>query len=105
MEVWSMSKLFSSIVFETERYSSALLPTDQKFDQSYFTEWSLDTWHPRSNHLPDSGVIAQRFLGLYRTLVTAPGDWLQIARIVEHGPISFVRFIVIQVKIFRVLFT
>ena len=38
MEVWGMSKFFSSIVFETERYTSALLPADQNVDQSYFKE-------------------------------------------------------------------
>lgn len=34
---WGMTEFFSSIVFETERFTSAFMPADQKVDQHYFS--------------------------------------------------------------------
>ena len=37
IEAWGMTEFFSSIVFETERFTSAFMPADQKVDQHYFS--------------------------------------------------------------------
>jgi hypothetical protein len=38
LEAWGMPRFFSSMVIETERFTSALLPEDQEIDSSYFED-------------------------------------------------------------------
>lgn len=37
IEAWGITQFCSSIVFETERFTSAFMPADQKVDQHYFS--------------------------------------------------------------------
>ena len=39
IELWGMSKFFTTMVIETDRFTSALMPPDQRIDQSYFNDW------------------------------------------------------------------
>ena len=36
LDAWGMDRFFSSMVMETERFTSALLPKDEEIDKSYF---------------------------------------------------------------------
>jgi len=38
LDAWGMPRFFTSMVIETERFTSALLPEDQEVDVSYFED-------------------------------------------------------------------
>jgi hypothetical protein len=36
--LWDMSRFFATMVIETDRFTSALMPPDRRIDQSYFND-------------------------------------------------------------------